>query len=119
MKLLISSTFGRPPRWGVCPSIMISARNGPVYAGIPYWNFLSFLNFILALINIYYIHLSFFPIFLTAYPCFAFKNYIGTSKFPFRALIMIIYVVNKKQYGGGTKYSLYFPSDEMVTDDAH
>jgi hypothetical protein len=29
-----------------------------------------------------------FPIFLAACPCFAFKKYGGTSKFPFRALYM-------------------------------
>jgi hypothetical protein len=33
-------------------------------------------------INIYYIHL-YFPIFLTVYTCFAFKNYSGTSKLHF------------------------------------
>jgi hypothetical protein len=65
------------------------ARNGPVYASITYRNFFLFLNFIPALINIYFIHLSlFFFIFLTVYPCFAFKNYIGTSVFPFPALAM-------------------------------
>jgi hypothetical protein len=36
-----------------------SARNGLVYATIPYWNFFLFLNFIPAL-NTYYIHPSFF-----------------------------------------------------------
>jgi hypothetical protein len=35
-------------------------------------------------INMHYIHLS-FSIFLTVYPCSAFKTYTGTSKFPFRA----------------------------------
>jgi hypothetical protein len=50
-----------------------SARNGPVYAGIPYRNLSLCLTHIPALINIYYIHLS-FSIFLTAYPCFAFKK---------------------------------------------
>jgi hypothetical protein len=43
------------------------------------------LNFIPVLTNICYIHL-YFPICLTVYPCFAFKEYIGTSTFPFRAL---------------------------------
>jgi hypothetical protein len=37
----------------------VRARNGPVYAGIPYQNFFLFLNFIQALVNIYYIHLTF------------------------------------------------------------
>jgi hypothetical protein len=36
-----------------------NARNGPVYAGIPYQNFFLFLNFIQALINTHYIHLYF------------------------------------------------------------
>jgi hypothetical protein len=29
---------------------LISARNGPVYASVPYWNFFLFLNFLLALL---------------------------------------------------------------------
>jgi hypothetical protein len=44
-----------------------------------------FLNFILALTNIYYIQLS-FSIFLPVYPRFAFKVHTGNSKFPFHAL---------------------------------
>jgi hypothetical protein len=36
----------------------------------------------------YYIHLSSFPIFLTLCSCFAFKTYIGISKFPIRALFL-------------------------------
>jgi hypothetical protein len=30
-----------------------------------------------------------FSIFLTAYPCFDFKKYTGTSEFPFRALLQV------------------------------
>jgi hypothetical protein len=37
-----------------------SARNGPVYANIPYRNFFLFLNFIPALINMYNIRVYFF-----------------------------------------------------------
>jgi hypothetical protein len=63
---------------------------------------LLFLNFIPKLIKIYYIHLAFFPpFFLKAYPCFAFKKYTGTSKFPFRSLIYstnILYVFKKKNF---------------------
>jgi hypothetical protein len=66
----------------------ISARNGPVYAAIPYRKFFLFLNFILALINIYYIQLS-LTSFLMVYLCFTFKMYTGTYKFPFRALMLI------------------------------
>jgi hypothetical protein len=33
------------------------------------------------------------PIFLTLYPCFAFKEYIGTFKFPFPALAVISIIV--------------------------
>jgi hypothetical protein len=40
------------------------AQNGPVYVGIPCRNFFLFLNFIPALINIYYINLSFYILFL-------------------------------------------------------
>jgi hypothetical protein len=71
--------------WNNKISGTVSSRNGPVYAGIPYRNFFLFLNFILAHINIYYIHLSLY-ILLTVYLCFAFKKYTGTYKFPFRAL---------------------------------
>jgi hypothetical protein len=39
-----------------------SARNAPIYAGTPYRNFFLFLNFIPALINIYYTRL-YFPFF--------------------------------------------------------
>jgi hypothetical protein len=39
----------------------------------------------------YYIYLS--SIFLASYLCFAFKNYTGTSKFPFRALTIFLYTV--------------------------
>jgi hypothetical protein len=46
-----------------------------------------FLNFIQTVINVHYNHLS-FSVFLAVYPCFAFKKYTGTSKFPFRALLM-------------------------------
>jgi hypothetical protein len=63
------------------------------YLPVPYRNFsllnfipelLLFLNFIPALINTYYIHLS-FSIFLTVCPCFAFK-YTGTSKLTLRGM---------------------------------
>jgi hypothetical protein len=40
--------------------LTVNAKNGPVYAGITYQNFFLFLNLISALINMYYIHLSFF-----------------------------------------------------------
>jgi hypothetical protein len=43
-----------------------------------------FLNFIPALVNVYYIHLS-FCILLTVYPYLTLKKYTGTSKFQFRA----------------------------------
>jgi hypothetical protein len=55
-----------------------------VYAGITYRNFLI-LYFILALINIYYIHL-YFPIFLKVYLSFTLKKYNDTSEFPLRIL---------------------------------
>jgi hypothetical protein len=57
------------------------------YTGIPYLNLFLFLNFIPALVNIYYINLYIFPFLLTVYTCFDFKKYIGTSKFLFRALL--------------------------------
>jgi hypothetical protein len=44
------------------------------------------LNFIPALINIYYIRLT-FSLFLAIYSCFAFRKYTSTSKFPIRALV--------------------------------
>jgi hypothetical protein len=53
-----------------------SARNGPVYAGIPYRILFLFMNFVPALTDICCIHLSFY-ICMTAFPCFAFKS-IGT-----------------------------------------
>jgi hypothetical protein len=65
-----------------------SARNVPLYAGIPYRNFFLSLNFIPAYINIKYIYLS-SSIFPTVYPCFAFKKYTGTSKFTFTVLCEI------------------------------
>jgi hypothetical protein len=60
-------------------------------AGITYRNFFVFLNFIPALVNIYYIHLS-SSIFLAVYPCFTFKKYTCTLKFSFRALKIIIII---------------------------
>jgi hypothetical protein len=69
-------------------SVPITARYGPVYAGTPHRNFLLFMNSIPALINIY-IYLSFFHFPDGIYPYFAFKKYIGTSKVPFRALVLI------------------------------
>jgi hypothetical protein len=42
------------------PSLSTSARNGPVCAGVPYRNLFLFLNFIPAVINVYYINLSVF-----------------------------------------------------------
>jgi hypothetical protein len=36
-------------------ALVLIAKNGPVYTGIPYRNFFLFLDFIPALINIYYI----------------------------------------------------------------
>jgi hypothetical protein len=63
----------------------VTARIGPIYAGIPHWNLFLFLNFILALINICCIHLS-FSFFLMVYHCFTFKKYTGTFKFPFWVL---------------------------------
>jgi hypothetical protein len=67
-------------------SVVTTARNGLVYAGIPNPIFFLFLNVIPALINMYYMHLS-VSVFLTAYLCFAFKKYTSTSKSPFRALV--------------------------------
>jgi hypothetical protein len=66
-------------------TIKTSDRNGR-YRLVYHTGTLLFLNVIQALINTYYIHLSFFLHFLTVYPCFAFEKYEGTSKFPFRAL---------------------------------
>jgi hypothetical protein len=62
------------------------ARNGLVYARMPYRNtsFCSWISY--HHLNMYYIYLC-FSIFLTVYPCFAFKKYGGTSKFPFWALL--------------------------------
>jgi hypothetical protein len=40
--------------------------------------------------SLYYIHLAFFSIFIKEYPYFAFKKYTGTSKCPFRALVLIV-----------------------------
>jgi hypothetical protein len=52
-----------------------------------YRNFFLFLNFVPALINTYGYYISVpFSIFLAVYPCFAFKKYTGTSKFPYRVL---------------------------------
>jgi hypothetical protein len=80
------------PHWIVFPMCYVfTARNGPVYAGMPYWHFFLFLNFIPAVINIYYVHLPFY-VFLTVYPCFAFKKYTDTSKFPFRAPCVSHYI---------------------------
>jgi hypothetical protein len=62
-----------------------SALNGPVYAGIPHRNLFLFLNFIPALINIYYTHLN-FSIFFWRCTWFVSNKYSCTSKFPFRAL---------------------------------
>jgi hypothetical protein len=52
-----------------------------------------------ALIGLYYRHL--FTIFVTVYPCFAFKKYTNISKFPFRALGTVKYVL------------IYFPEFEF------
>jgi hypothetical protein len=60
----------------------ISARNEAIYASIRYYNLFWFLNFIPALINIDYIHLS-FPIFLMVYPCLAFKSIWAILHFHF------------------------------------
>jgi hypothetical protein len=49
-------------------------------------------------IHTMYIHSS-FSIFLTVYPCFAFKKYTGTSKFPFWALNR-----NQSHSGGSRTY---------------
>jgi len=62
-----------------------ATTSGPVHAGVRYRNLFLFLNFIPALINVYYNHLT-FSTFLTVCHCFAFKKYTGTSKFPLRAL---------------------------------
>jgi hypothetical protein len=72
-------------KWILCWVVLCSARNGHVYAGIPYRNFML-LNFIPTLTNIQYIHLSFF---YSSYGinCFAFK-YICISKFQLRTLIL-------------------------------
>lgn len=40
-----------------------SARNWPIYAGMPYLNFFLFMNFTPTLISRYYIHLYFFHFF--------------------------------------------------------
>jgi hypothetical protein len=66
-----------------------STTVGLVYAGIPYRNLFLLLNFILALIYMYYIHLSFSFCEGGLYFCFASKKYTGTSKFPFRALMLL------------------------------
>jgi hypothetical protein len=64
-----------------------SARNGLVYDGIPQRNIFLFLNFILALIIIYYISILYiFSIFLILHPYIAFKEYTGISKFQFQPL---------------------------------
>jgi hypothetical protein len=64
-------------------------NHGSKCAGIPCWNFFLFQNFIPALIIMYYIYLS-FSVSLTVCPCFAFKKYTGTFKFPFRALVKTV-----------------------------
>jgi hypothetical protein len=64
--------------------ILVSARNGSVYAGIPYCNLFWFLNIIPVLINNTTSIYHYFTIFLTVYPC------TGTSKLPFRALVLVI-----------------------------
>jgi hypothetical protein len=80
--------------------IVYSTRNGPEYAGIPYRNFLSFLNFIPAFIDIYiyiyiyiYISIYIFPFFwlyillsilrssILALPNFHFKQWIYNHVF--------------------------------------
>jgi hypothetical protein len=75
-------------------SKLISARNGPVYAGIPYWNFYLFLIFIPVLINIYYIHVGYFFHFSdgSLYTYFVFKKYkhAGAYTFSFRGLKLIL-----------------------------
>jgi hypothetical protein len=63
------------------------------WAGIcrwPYRNLFCFLNYIPTHINTRYIHLSFFFFFSSdgIYPCFPSKKYTGTSKFPFRELVL-------------------------------
>jgi hypothetical protein len=70
----------------------ISARNGQVYAGIPYRNSFLFLNFIPVIINIYYVHLH-FSISLAVYPCFAFKKYTKYKKFHFEYCIRLYRII--------------------------
>jgi hypothetical protein len=59
--------------WKLLTGAGTSARNGPVFAGIPYRNFFLFMTFISALITMHYINLS-FSIFLALYHYFYFKK---------------------------------------------
>jgi hypothetical protein len=68
--------------------LVLTARNGPVYAGTPYRNFFpSWISYRHSSPTIFIYR---FPFFLAAYPCFAFKKETGSSKFPFRALLLHI-----------------------------
>jgi hypothetical protein len=59
-----------------------SARNGPVYhTGTSFCSWISYRHLSICTTSI-----SLFSTYLTLYPCFTFKKYTGTSKFPFRAL---------------------------------
>jgi hypothetical protein len=74
-------------------TVLETDRYMPVYhTGTSFCSWITYPH-----INIYIIYPKyiFFPVFLTVYPCFAFKKSIGTSKFPFRVL---------------TKYVLYLPT---------
>jgi hypothetical protein len=59
------------------------------YSWMWYRNFFLFPNFVPAPISIYHIHL-YFSVFLTGYPCFAFKKHTGTSELLFRALFVLM-----------------------------
>jgi hypothetical protein len=74
----------------VCACVCVCVRACSKWAGIPYRNFffpwMSHLHLLIHAILIYVL------IFLMVYSCFDFKKYTGTSKFPFRALYIYIYM---------------------------
>jgi hypothetical protein len=83
------------------------------YAGMPCRSFFLFLNFVPAFINIYCIHSS-LSIFLTAYPCFAFKKCTGISKFPFRALPTCRYSAQSFKIPAGKWHGVHPKSAFMI-----